>query len=63
MEAAYEDSMMKRYLEKEVLEAVVLDDMETDRGWVHSGIGEDAGLRRMCRVGRPTSMPLSIIRS
>ncbi|MCE5306150.1 MAG: glycoside hydrolase family 9 protein [Acidobacteriales bacterium] len=39
LEARYEDSMMYRYLSKPVHESVLLDDMETDRGWRMSGIG------------------------
>lgn len=39
IEAVYENSMMHRYLAKPVHESILLDDMETDRGWSMSGIG------------------------
>jgi hypothetical protein len=51
MEAVYEHSMMKRYLEKEVHERLVLDDMATDRGWRHSGIGEMHYTAEIARTG------------
>jgi hypothetical protein len=52
METPFEDSLMARYLSKEVHESVVLDDMETDRGWQVTGIGEMAYTAEFVRTGR-----------
>jgi hypothetical protein len=52
MEPVYEHSMMKRYLEKEVLESVPLDDMEADRGWqLVEGHGELTYTAEIRRTG------------
>ncbi|MCK4375214.1 MAG: glycoside hydrolase family 9 protein, partial [Candidatus Brocadiae bacterium] len=59
MEASYENSLMRRYLSKEVHESVVLDDMESDRGWRVAGIGELSYTAEIARTGRH-SMQLRI---
>ena len=60
MEPVYDHSMMKRYLEKEVHESVVLDDMESDRGWrITEGRGELSYTAEIARTGT-RSMQLRI---
>ena len=60
MEPVYEHSMMKRYLEKEVHESVVLDDMESDRGWrITEGRGDLSYTAEIARTGT-RSMQLRI---
>ncbi len=52
IEPAYEHSMMRRYLEKEVHDSRPVDDMETDRGWrLIEGRAELAYTRETARTG------------
>jgi len=59
MEASFENSLMRRYLAKEVHESVTLDDMESDRGWRVSGIGRLSYTAEIARTGS-RSMQLRI---